>query len=283
MRRLFASAFCALLAAGATAQDRPPDAVWGEGRHELRIATGSPGELGMLETLARRFAADADAKVMWFKAGSGAAMTLLKDRKVDMALAHAPAAERNAVADGWAAGRAIFGANEFWIVGPSSDPAGIKGLDGPSAFRRLAATGARFVSRGDNSGTHQKEQELWKAAGAAPDPGQLVVTKDFMTASLKRAETEAAYFLTDSSTFIAERANTPGLVKLASGGEALFNPYHTLLLTQPTPGAEIARRFAAFLLSDPAQATLRGYGAAKFGEAMYLDAAAARARWPSDK
>jgi len=283
MRSLAAAFVFAALAGAAAAQPRAPDAVWGEGRHELRIATGSPGELGMLETLARDFAAANDAKVLWFKAGSGAAMALLKARQVDMALAHAPAAERQAVAEGWATGRVLFGANEFWIVGPPSDPAGLKGLDGPAAFRRLAETKARFVSRGDNSGTHQKELALWAAAGVAPDPAQLIVTKDFMTASLKRAEAEGAYFLTDSSTFIAERANTPGLVALVAGGAALFNPYHTLLLSEPTPGAPTAQRFAAYLLGPAAQATLHRYGAARFGAPMYVDAQAARARWPADQ
>jgi tungstate transport system substrate-binding protein len=241
MKGILLTSLFAMMAVGARAQERAPDATWGDGPAQVRIATGSPGELGMLEALSRDFAATHGAKVLWFKAGSGAAMALLKDRKVDMALAHAPAAERKAVAEGWAQGRSIFGANEFWIVGPAADPAGIKGLDGPAAFRRLAQAKARFVSRGDNSGTHQKEMELWRAAGETPDPAQLIVTKDFMTASLKRAEAERAYFLTDSSTFIAERANTPGLVKLVAGGEALFNPYHTLLLVEPTPGAQTAR------------------------------------------
>ncbi|MBK9081272.1 MAG: substrate-binding domain-containing protein [Rhizobiales bacterium] len=276
-------ALAALAAAPTLAQDMTPTAVWGEGRNLLRVATGSPGELGLLEALATDFAKKSDARIVWFRAGSGAAMKLLQERKVDMALAHAPAAERKAVADGWATGRRLFGSNEFWIVGPKSDPAKIAGLDAVEAFRKLAASGAKTVTRADNSGTHQKEMEIWKAAGLAPAGDWYIPTRDFMAASLQRAEKEGAYFLTDSSTFIAERANTPGLTILVKGGQVLVNPYHTLRLTQPTEGSETAKAFADYLLSAETQATLRGFGKARYGEAMYNDAEASRAKWPADQ
>lgn len=254
-----------------------PAAVWGAGANELKIATGSPGELGLLEALATKFAAASDAKVVWFKAGSGQAMQLLKDRKVDMALAHAPAAEKQAVKDGWATGRRVIGGNEFWIVGPAGDPAKIgEAKDAADAFKRIHATaGAKFVTRGDNSGTHQKELQIWKAAGLEPPAGErYIATKDFMSASLKRAETEQGYFLTDSSTFIVERAKLPGLKRLFRGGDMLLNPYHTLWLSEPTPGTATARRFAEFLYSAETQAMMAAFGKDKYGEAMYSDAAA---------
>jgi tungstate transport system substrate-binding protein len=263
----------------ASAQASRPRTVWGEGPNRFSLATGSPGELGLLEALAQMFTREADAQMAWVFAGSGAAMRLLKDRQVDMVLAHAPAAERRAVAEGWATGRRLFGSNEFWVVGPEGDPSGIRGLSAEEAFRRLRAAGGRFVSRGDNSGTHQKEIELWRAAGVEPDPAQLIVTRDFMTASLRRASEERAYFLTDSSTFVAERRNVPNLTVLVQGGTILLNPYHTLLPTEPTPGTPTARRFAEFLFTDRAQAMLRDYGKDRYGEAMYKDAAATAAVW----
>ena len=202
-------------------------------------------------------------------------MRMLKERKVDMVLAHAPAAERQAVADGWAKGRKLIGSNEFWIVGPASDPAGIaKATDASAAMRRIQESGAKFVSRGDNSGTHQKENEIWRAAGLTPGGAGYIVTKDFMTASMKRANDEGAYFLTDSSTFIAERKNMPALRLLFRGGEILANPYHTLYLTEPTPGAATALRFGEFLNSDKVQALMRNFGRDQYGEPMYYDAAA---------
>jgi tungstate transport system substrate-binding protein len=166
--------------ATAPAPARKPDAVWGHGPNAFALATGSPGELGLLEALATEFALSHNATVTWFKAGSGQAMKMLQERQVDMVLAHAPAAERKAVADGWATGRVLIGSNEFWIVGPATDPARIaRASDAANAFQRIQDAGATFVSRGDNSGTHQKELEVWRAAGRNPGGAAYVVTKDF--------------------------------------------------------------------------------------------------------
>lgn len=251
-----------------------PDAVWGSGPNTFSLATGSPGELGLLEVLAVDFAKSHNATISWFKAGSGQAMRLLQERKVDMVLAHAPPAERKAVADGWANGRRLIGSNEFWILGPAEDPAKLAAAsDAADALRRILDSGAKFVSRGDNSGTHQKENEIWKAAGRTPGSAGLIVTKDFMTASMRRANDEGAYFLTDSSTFIVERRNMPKLKLVFRGGEILANPYHTLYLTDPTPGAVTARKFGEYLASERVQALMRDFGKEKYGEPMYNDAA----------
>ena len=250
-----------------------PDAVWGSGAHKFSLATGSPGELGLLEVLATDFAKTHDATVTWYKAGSGQAMRLLQDRKVDMVLAHAPPAERKAVADGWAKGRNLIGSNEFWILGPVNDPAKIRSaIDAVDAFKRIQDAGNKFVSRGDNSGTHQKENEIWRASGRTPDTTTLIITKDFMTASMKRANDEGAYFLTDSSTFIVERKNMPQLRMLFRGGPILANPYHTLYLSEPTEGASTAQKFGDYLASEKVQTLLRDFGRQQYGEAMYNDA-----------
>ncbi len=268
----------------APSADLKPTAVWGSGVNQLRIATGSPGELGLLEAISTDFARGHDATVLWFRAGSGQAMNLLKERKVDMVLAHAPPAERRAVADGWATGRQLIGSNEFWIVGPASDPAKIaEAKDAVDAFRRIEALKAKKVTRADNSGTHQKEMEIWRLAGIEPKGDWLIATRDFMTASLKRADAEQAYFLTDSSTFVAKRAGLPNLKVLYRGGQLLMNPYHTLWLTDPTPGTPMAQRFAMHLMSDDMQRLLRAYGKDRHGEAMYNDAKASRERWPADQ
>lgn len=284
MRALIVAGLCAMSLFPAAAQDKKPDAAWGPGPDILRIATGSPGELGLLEKLATDFAANNHAAVHWFKAGSGQAMGLLKARAVDMILAHAPAAERKAVADGWATGRQIFGSNEFWIVGPAEDPARIAAAaDAADAFRRIHAKQAKTITRADHSGTHQKEMEIWKLTGLQPHGDWYIPTRDFMAASLHRANAEKAYFLTDSSTFVAERSKVPNLKILFRGGAVMMNPYHTLWLKDPVPGTPLAEKFARYLLSAETQAVLRSFGQQPYGEAMYNDAAVSRQRWPADQ
>lgn len=264
-----------LVAGGAAWAAPQPDATWGQGASHFTIATGSPGDTGLLERLASEFAAQNDARLSWYRAGSGQALDLLRQRRVDMVLAHAPAAEEQAVREGWATGRALIGSNEFWIVGPADDPANIAAATSATdALRRIHAKGARFVSRGDASGTHQREMELWDGAGLVPGGGWYLVTHDFMKASLQRADAERAYFLTDSSTFIVERRGLPHLEVLYRGGKELSNPYHTLYPTEPTPGRAMARRFGEFILSERGQALMRKYGRGRHGEPLYVDAAA---------
>ncbi len=171
-------------------------ATYGSGSRRFALATGSPGELGLLKQLTEEFARRADAQMLWVKAGTGQSMKLLQERKVDMAMVHAPAAVAKALQDGWATGKKLIGSNEFYIVGPKSDPAGIAGAKSAAvAYRMIAAARSAFVSRGDNSGTHQKEVQIWKSAGVQPDGSWYIVTRDFMTASLTRANAEAAYFI----------------------------------------------------------------------------------------
>ena len=118
----------ALILAGAPAlAGGAPAAVYGSGPNQFSLATGSPGELGLLKVLAETFGKQDNAKMAWFKAGSGESLKLLKDKKVDLIMVHAPAAEKKAVQDGWATKRTLLGSNEFFIVGPANDPAKIAG------------------------------------------------------------------------------------------------------------------------------------------------------------
>jgi len=256
----------------------PPTAVYGTGANQFSLATGSPGELGLVKVLAEAFGKQDNAKLAWFKAGSGESLKLLKEKKVDMIMVHAPAAEKQAVKDGWAAQRTLLGSNEFFIVGPASDPAKIaQAKDALDAYRRIAAAKARFFSRGDNSGTHKKETAIWKQAGIQPQGDWYVVTKDFMTATLKRADQEQGYFMVDSSTWVAEKKEAPHLKVLFKGDKLLVNTYHALC--QPpgaTPGAATAAQFIAFVASPAGQQLTKDYGRDRYGEGLYNDAAYAR-------
>ena len=250
-------------------------AVYGNGSNAFSLATGSPGELGLLKVLGETFATQENAQLKWQKAGSGKSLQLLKDKKVDMIMVHAPAAEEKAVAEGWAIKRTLIGSNEFYIVGPAADPAGIaQAKSVADAYARIAAAKAKFFSRGDNSGTHKKELAVWEKAGVKPAGDWYIITKDFMTATLKRANDEGGYFMTDSSTWIAEKGNMPKLKILFQGDKFIINTYHALCQPQGvTEGAAIAGKFIDFVASEQGQAIIRDYGKAEYGEGLYNDAA----------
>ena len=248
-------------------------ASYGEGT-VVRLATGSPGELGLLKVLADVFNDEHNTRLCWVKAGSGKSLKLLKAKKVDAVMVHAPAAEKKAVTDGWAIDRTLIGSNEFYIVGPKNDPAGIaKTTSAAQAYAAIAKAQAPFLSRGDNSGTHKKEMAIWKKAGVAPKGDWYRITKDFMMATLKQANEVNGYFMTDSSTWVAGKRDLGNLTVLFKGDPMLINTYHGLC--QPkgaTESQELAKAFIEFLGSDQGQSVIRDYGRDLYGEAMYNDA-----------
>ena len=252
--------------------------VYGNGPNKFSLATGSPGELGLLKILAETFSNETESALCWIKAGTGDSIKLLKEKSVDMIMVHAPEAEKKAVSDGWATKRTLIGSNEFFIVGPPDDPARIADAkNATDAYALVAKAQSKFFSRGDNSGTHKKERELWQKSGISPSGDWYIVTKDFMTATLKRANNEKGYFMTDSSTWVAEKKNAPNLKILFRSDKFLINTYHAL--SQPagtTPGASTAALFIDFVASEKGQKIMRDYGKELYGEGLYNDAAYAR-------
>ena len=282
VKRLLALVLGLLLVAPlmAMAGPAPFNGVYGNGPEKFTLATGSPGELGLLKALAGGFDKTMHGKITlrWIKAGSGISLQLLKDKKVDMIMVHAPAAEKKAVQEGWATDRTLLGSNEFYIVGPASDPAKIAAATSAvDAYRRIANAKAKFFSRGDNSGTHKKELAIWKEAGIKPEGPWYLITKDFMIATLKRANQENGYFMVDSSTWVAENKAVPNLKILYKGDKLLVNTYHALCQPQgATPGAALAAKFIAFVASPAGQQIIKDYGKDRYGEGLYNDAAYAR-------
>lgn len=255
-------------------------AIYGDGPDRVTLATGSPGELGLVKALCDEFLPQAKATLCWRKAGSGASLKLLKQKKVDVIMVHAPAAEKKAVKEGWAIKRTLLGSNEFFIVGPKSDPAGLaQAKTAAEAYAKAAKAKAKFISRGDNSGTHKKELAIWKKAGIKPSGAWYIVTKDFMMASLKKANEIGAYFMTDSSTWVKGKAlhGLDGLAVQFKGDPFLINTYHALC--QPagrTPGAELGAKLIDYLSSQEGQAVFGSFGKKEFGQPLYNDAAYAK-------
>jgi tungstate transport system substrate-binding protein len=252
--------------------------IYGTGSTIMRLATGSPGELGLVEVLANEFNKTHDSRLCWKKAGSGASLMLLKDKKVDFIMVHAPAAEKQAVQEGWAVKRHLIGSNEFYIVGPATDPAGIsKAQSAADAYAKIAAAKAKFYSRGDNSGTHKKEMAIWEKAAIHPSGDWYVVTKTFMMATLKMADENNGYFMTDSSTWVAAKKEMNNIKILFRGDPFLVNTYHTLCQPEgATAGQPYAAEFIDFIVTEKGQDLIRSYGEKEYGEGLYNDAAYAK-------
>lgn len=250
------------------------NAVYGRGKHEFRLATGSPGELGLLNMLADNFNKANNARLCWIKAGSGKSLELLKAKEVDMVMVHAPDAEKKAVEDGWAAKRTLIGSNELYIVGPKDDPAKITDAkSAKDAYFKIAKMKSNFLSRGDNSGTHKKEKAIWKEANIVSTGKWYIITNDFMKATLKRADIESGYFMVDSSTWVSGKGEITNLKVLFKGDPFLINVYHALCLPDgETDGQSYASQFIDFVSSDAGQTIIREYGKDLYGESMYNDA-----------
>ena len=252
--------------------------VYGNGSLELKLATGSPGELGLVKVLSEEFNKENDTRVCWIKAGSGKTLELLKDKKVDIAMVHAPKAEINAVKDGWATDRTLTGSNEFYITGPSSDPAGIKeAKTATEAYAKIAENKALFYTRADNSGTHQKELSIWKLAGIEPSGEWYQENKDFMLATLKKADENGAYFMTDSSTWVVAKSELKNNDILFRGDQYLINTYSALRQNgDDTVEKQKAKAFIEFVASEKGQELISNYGQAEYGGSLYDNAAYAQ-------
>ena len=253
-------------------------AVYGKGSNQLIVATGSPGELGLLKVIAEEFSKDNDVSVLWRKAGTGESLQFLRDRKADVIMVHGPAAEKKAISEGWAACRTLVGSNEFFLVGPPDDPAQVGTARSiVKAYARIAKSGGKFFSRSDNSGTHQKEMAVWQKAGITPAGDWCIRTHDYMMATLLRADVERGYFMTDSSTWVAGRDRTPNLKVLFKGDPFIVNVYHAYC--QPagaTPQSAMAAKFVDFLASERGQKIIREFGKDQYQEGLYNDANYAR-------
>ena len=253
-------------------------ATYGNTDKVFRVATGSPGELGLLKELADVFNEKYDTTMCWVKAGSGKSLKLLKKKQVDLVMVHAPAIEKQAIKEGWAINRTLIGSNEFYIVGPQNDPAQISSATSAAdAYAKIAKAKARFLSRGDNSGTNKKELSIWKTAEISPSGDWYIITKDFMMATLKKANEVNGYFMTDSSTWVAGKKGLNNIKVLFKGDPYLINTYHGLC--QPkgaTKAQKYALKFIDFIHSNPGQKVIRDYGKNLYGQGMYNDAAYAK-------
>lgn len=192
----------------------------------IRMSTTTSTEnSGLLKYLIPIFEARTGTKVNIIAVGTGKALELGKNGDVDLCLVHARKLEDQFVAEGWGIDRRDVMYNDFIVVGPTSDPAQVKGMtDVMAAFKKLAAAKVKFISRGDNSGTDVMEKAYWKDVGAKPEGSNYVSAGLGMGEVLNMAAEMNAYTLTDRATYGAYKAKT-GLAILVQGDKRMFNPY----------------------------------------------------------
>ena len=244
----------------------------------LRLATTTSTEnSGLLDVLLPVFEKKTGIKVHVLPMGTGKALRTARDGNCDVVLVHAPAAEKKFVNDGWGLARHRVMVNDFLLLGPPEDPAHIKGMASPpAALKAIAAGGFTFTSRGDNSGTHKKEMELWAAASINPSGHWYRSVGKGMGEALTMASEMKSYVLADRGTFIKFRDKID-LVPLVQGDQSLHNPYGIIAVNpekHPHVKQDEATRFIDFLTSDEARELIENYRLQ--GEILFHP-------WPKDK
>jgi len=240
----------------------------------ILATTTSTQDSGLLDELIPIFEAQTGYLVQAVAVGTGAALKMGEEGNADVLLVHAPSAEMVLMDNGTARDRFLVMHNDFVIVGPADDPAGIKGKsDIFRALQNLAASGQTFISRGDDSGTHKMEKSLWAKVGTDP-AGQTwyLESGQGMGATLTLASEKSAYTLTDRATYLANLANLQ-LSILFEGVPSLLNVYHVMTVNPekwPLVNYEGAMAFANFMISAETQAVIGHFGMDKFGQALFF-------------
>jgi tungstate transport system substrate-binding protein len=251
-----------------------PIATAEAGKENLILATTtSTQDSGLLDVLVPAFEAATGYVVKTVAVGSGQAMTMGAECNADVLLVHSPAAEAEFMDAGSGADRRLVMHNDFVIVGPASDPAGIKGTaKAADALAKIAAAEAPFVSRADKSGTNSKELALWKAASITPEGTWYLESGQGMGATLQIASEKGGYTLTDRATYLATK-DSLSLDILVEGEAGLLNVYHVITVNpEKCAGANAAgaTAFADYVTSADGQAMIGEFGTDKYGQPLFV-------------
>jgi len=273
MKRTFAASILfmllvCLLAFTATATAQPAQ------KNVILATTTSTQDSGLLDVLIPVFEKKTGYFVKTIAVGSGQAMAMGAKGEADVLLVHSPAAEKKFMADGNGVERRLVMHNDYIILGPPADPAKIKGMKKASeAFKKIASSGSVFTSRGDNSGTHAKEKDIWKAAGVKYEGEKWYQQTGLgMGQTLAVAAEKKTYTLADRGTYLALKKGL-GLDILVEGDGILLNIYHVIEVNpKKWPKANFAggKAFADFMVSKEAQAVIKTFGVEKFGSPLFF-------------
>jgi tungstate transport system substrate-binding protein len=241
--------------------------------------TTSTQDSGLLDVLVPMFEKATGYSVKTISVGTGQALALAARGEADVTLAHAAALEKKYVEEGKMLNRRLVMYNDFVVIGPAEDPARVKGLPrATEALRRVAESEARFVSRGDRSGTHTLELALWKQAGVEPKAPWYIESGQGMGQTLGIANDRRAYTLTDRATYLAfqRRVDLPILVEKDG---PLLNVYSVMEVNPangPRVNAAAGKAFADFMVSPATQAVIRTFGVDRYGQPLFVPLAGQR-------
>jgi tungstate transport system substrate-binding protein len=254
-----------------------PAAVQAQDKTIVMASTTSTEQSGLFAHLLPAFKSASGIEVRVVALGTGQALDMGRRGDADVLFVHDQAAEEKFVADGFGIERRPVMYNDFVIVGPKSDPAGLKGNDVVEAMKKLATGQAQFISRGDKSGTHAAELRYWKAAGIDTPAGKVAGYKECgcgMGPALNIAASTNAYVLADRGTWLSFK-NRGDLAVLVEGDKRLFNQYGVIVVNpakHPHVKKELAQAFADWVVSAPGQAAIAGYKVG--GEQLFFPNAA---------
>lgn len=278
---IFVAALFALIMAGCQAKTEPketPNEAAKPAVKEIILATTtSTQDSGLLDVLIPDFEKKTGYKVKPIAVGTGQALKMGEKGEADVLLTHAPKSEQPLVDSGVATNYKLVMHNDFIIVGPENDPAGVKGAkDSNEAFKKIADKGSIFISRGDDSGTHKKELSIWENTGVTPK-GQkwYQETGSGMGQTLTIANEKLGYTLTDRATYLAQKKNLK-LVIVSEGDKGLLNIYHVMQVNSekfPKVNEAGAKAFVEYMVNPDTQKMIGEFGKDKYGESLfYADA-----------
>jgi len=240
----------------------------------ILATTTSTQDSGLLDVLLPIFEKKTGYFVKTIAVGSGQAMAMGEKGEADVLLVHSPDAEKKFIAEGYGVNRRLVMHNDFIIVGPSEDPAKIKGMkSSEEVFKKMASAKALFLSRGDNSGTHAKERAIWKATGMNLEGEKWYQQTGLgMGQTLSVAAEKKGYTLADRGTYLAMKKNL-GLDILVEGDAILLNIYHVIEVNPakwPKINVAGAKAFADFMVSKETQNIIKTFGVDKFGSPLFF-------------
>jgi tungstate transport system substrate-binding protein len=249
-------------------------AVQAQPKTVILATTTSTQDSGLLDVLIPIFEKKTGYFVKTIAVGSGQSIAMGQKGEADVLLVHSPAAEKKIVAEGYGINRRIVMHNDFIIIGPPEDSAKIKGIKLASeAFKKIASAQALFLSRGDKSGTHVKEMDIWKAAGIKPEGQKWYQQTGLgMGQTLNVAAEKRGYTLTDRGTYLSLKKNL-GLDILVEGDAILLNIYHVIEVNPakwPKINVAGAKAFADFMVSKETQEIIKTFGVDKYGSPLFF-------------